>query len=190
VTQAGAGVKRQTSTVLSDFSDLLVHFSDGQHETCNGDSGGPAFMTIDGQEVIVGLTSFGDATCTQGGFDTRLDAVVSFIDPFIQANDPNAANSQNGSGTPIPPTGPQPAQSNGGTATRPANGHATGDACVHDADCASNVCGIGDHGTLVCVNGNPTPSFGGCSTAPGSQKSGLALALLLAIAVLLRRGLG
>jgi secreted trypsin-like serine protease len=42
--------------------------------TCFGDSGGPAFWTEpDGTEVLVGLTSWGDAQCVATGFDYRVD---------------------------------------------------------------------------------------------------------------------
>jgi V8-like Glu-specific endopeptidase len=89
--QTGAGTKRQTTTTLSDYTALLVHFTDGLHETCNGDSGGPAFMTVNGKEVIVGLTSFGDVNCNQGGYDTRVDALLSFVDGYVQMFDPTLA---------------------------------------------------------------------------------------------------
>ncbi len=90
--QTGAGTKRQTTTTLSDFTALLLHFSDGQHETCNGDSGGPAFMTVNGKEVIVGLTSFGDVNCNQGGYDSRVDALVGFVDTYVAKFDPTSAS--------------------------------------------------------------------------------------------------
>jgi secreted trypsin-like serine protease len=42
--------------------------------TCFGDSGGPAFYTeSDGTEVIVGITSWGDAQCVVTGFNYRVD---------------------------------------------------------------------------------------------------------------------
>ena len=59
-TQTGGGIKRATTTTLTNHTSLLLHFSDGTHETCNGDSGGPALMTLDGRDTIVGLTSYGD----------------------------------------------------------------------------------------------------------------------------------
>ena len=43
--QTGGGLKRSTTTTLTDHTALLLHFADATHETCNGDSGGPAFMT-------------------------------------------------------------------------------------------------------------------------------------------------
>jgi secreted trypsin-like serine protease len=48
ITMANAtdyGLKRQTTTALSAFNSLLLQFADPLHNTCNGDSGGPAFMT-------------------------------------------------------------------------------------------------------------------------------------------------
>lgn len=42
--------------------------------TCFGDSGGPAFYTTaEGDEILVGLTSWGDAMCVATGFDYRVD---------------------------------------------------------------------------------------------------------------------
>lgn len=42
--------------------------------TCYGDSGGPAFWTEpDGTEILVGITSWGDAQCVSSGFNYRVD---------------------------------------------------------------------------------------------------------------------
>ena len=47
--------------------------------TCNGDSGGPAFL-LDGEvEKVIGVTSYGDSPCAEFGVDTRLDAYATFI---------------------------------------------------------------------------------------------------------------
>jgi V8-like Glu-specific endopeptidase len=81
--QAGAGVKRQVTTVLDDFDSLLLHIGDDTHETCSGDSGGPAFMQVAGVETIVGVTSFGNQTCTGGGYDTRIDDYLSWINTYV-----------------------------------------------------------------------------------------------------------
>jgi secreted trypsin-like serine protease len=81
----GVGTKRQLSTQVTNVSPILLSIGDSSHQTCHGDSGGPAFQTINGQEVIVGLTSFGsdlsaNVVCFFGGTDTRVDAYLSFID--------------------------------------------------------------------------------------------------------------
>jgi secreted trypsin-like serine protease len=82
---SGAGTKRQTTTKINDVGTILLDIGDTSKQTCHGDSGGPAFQTINGQEVIVGVTSFGsdlsaNAVCFFGGTDTRVDAYQSFID--------------------------------------------------------------------------------------------------------------
>jgi V8-like Glu-specific endopeptidase len=202
--QTGAGVKRTTTTTLTDFNSVLVHFSDGTHETCNGDSGGPAFMTIGGVEQIVGLTSFGDVNCNTGGYDTRLDAMVSFVDPYIQANDPQQPLAPAPDMAPPPPSPdmaepgppPDPGTPGGTTPTgNPQPGQASlanlGQSCSHDQDCASHACGVGPQGQLVCVGGNaPSNSLVGGCDASGRDRSGmLELLLALAVALLLRRGL-
>ena len=54
--------------------------------TCFGDSGGPAFWTEpDGSEILVGVTSWGDAQCVAAGFNYRVDIpeTLDFIDSLI-----------------------------------------------------------------------------------------------------------
>ena len=94
-----AGVKRQTSTTITDFDNLFLLFTDPNHMTCEGDSGGPALMMMGGQERIVGITSFGDQGCMQSGYDTRADTYASsFVDPYINQFDPGFLQ-----GNPPPP---------------------------------------------------------------------------------------
>jgi secreted trypsin-like serine protease len=185
--QTGAGVKRQTSTTLTDVSPLLLHFSDGAHETCNGDSGGPALMTIGGREVIVGLTSYGDAACAMGGYDTRVDAMLAFIDSYVQANDPPGAQS-----SPPSPSGGTQAPSAPPATTSPPSGSMSGgvgESCSIDADCQSALCGLGDHGNRVCFPANANNGVnGGCSVG-GDEDPGLVLAFLVGLALGLGRSL-
>jgi len=54
--------------------------------TCFGDSGGPAFWTEpDGTEILVGITSWGDANCVASGFNYRVDIpdTLDFINDVI-----------------------------------------------------------------------------------------------------------
>jgi secreted trypsin-like serine protease len=53
--------------------------------TCFGDSGGPAFWNGDGTEILVGVTSWGDAQCVATGFNYRVDIpeTLSFIESVI-----------------------------------------------------------------------------------------------------------
>jgi trypsin len=89
--QSGAGTKRQVTTVLDDFDNLLLHIGNTGQSGCSGDSGGPAFMNINGVETIVGVTSFGSQDCSGGGYYTRIDQYVSFIQQYLGACSPMCA---------------------------------------------------------------------------------------------------
>lgn len=82
--QATAGTKRSTTTVLNGVTPLLLNIGVTNDQTCRGDSGGPALMMINGVETIVGVTSYGNDTCTGGSFDTRVDLYTSFIDTYVK----------------------------------------------------------------------------------------------------------
>lgn len=47
--------------------------SKGDEGTCYGDSGGPILRDVDGVEVVVGVTSWGDVPCASMGFYYRVD---------------------------------------------------------------------------------------------------------------------
>jgi len=77
--QTGFGLKREVYVTVRELSDTQIKYSDKGKNTCNGDSGGPAFLQVGGRWQIVGVTSFGDRGCTQYGVDTRVDAFDAFI---------------------------------------------------------------------------------------------------------------
>jgi secreted trypsin-like serine protease len=82
-TGGGAGTKRTASTTINSFDQQLVHIGRTSRQTCHGDSGGPALQTINGQERVIGITSFGTDLpffqCFGGGYDTRVDTNTAFI---------------------------------------------------------------------------------------------------------------
>jgi len=51
--------------------------------TCSGDSGGPAFVSIDGEEYVAGITSYGDSDCNSFGCSTKVDVYEEWINDFI-----------------------------------------------------------------------------------------------------------
>lgn len=63
------GVKRIAETTIRDFSSTGNEFLAGGMgiDSCQGDSGGPAFVIVDGQPLLVGITSRG-YDCGEGGF--------------------------------------------------------------------------------------------------------------------------
>jgi hypothetical protein len=59
----------------------------GQQQNCNGDSGGPAFVDIDGEERLVGIVSRSpdeNPTCDHGGIDTRVDPYLPWIHEQVE----------------------------------------------------------------------------------------------------------
>ncbi len=57
---------------------------------CNGDSGGPTFLTIDGVEYLIGVTSHGNGeSCEESpGYNVRTDVYYDWIMDYIAENDP------------------------------------------------------------------------------------------------------
>jgi V8-like Glu-specific endopeptidase len=67
----GIGRKRQVTTTVRRFSDRGLEFYAGgmQQDSCNGDSGGPAFIKVgDGTMRLAGITSRGSNPCGDGGY--------------------------------------------------------------------------------------------------------------------------
>jgi uncharacterized membrane protein YgcG len=141
-----AGTRRTAPTTLAHLSDLFVGLQDGSHGICEGDSGGPAFMTLNGVETIVGVTSFGFTNCPltadaqalaegfEAGNDTRIDTYASFIDPWVLQFDP-------------PPKKP-------------------GDMCTSDADCAPLSCQQTSVGKICVEPCDPTAVAGAAGSCP------------------------
>ena len=54
---------------------LSQNSSTGNGGTCFGDSGGPNFLTVNGQQLIVAITITGDSVCRSTNVDYRLDTI-------------------------------------------------------------------------------------------------------------------
>jgi len=100
--------------------------------TCDGDSGGPSFLTRGKVERVAGTTSFGDADCTLDGINARTDApaIAEFIQPNIDKFE-----------------GKDPCRSDG----------VCSEACnvnnkLVDPDCAEDHCGADGMCVISCVN--------------------------------------
>jgi V8-like Glu-specific endopeptidase len=76
------GTKRITTNNISKIASTKIYWmpAGGVGTTCYGDSGGPAFATVDGQEILVGVTSGGESPCETGySWDTRVDLFTSWV---------------------------------------------------------------------------------------------------------------
>lgn len=87
--QSGAGTKRMVDVTIDQVDATTLHYTTEQGKTaCNGDSGGPAYVEVDGNLVIVGVTSYGDQNCQQFGVYTRVDTYLDFVFEQIAAAGP------------------------------------------------------------------------------------------------------
>ncbi|HZO13743.1 MAG TPA: trypsin-like serine protease [Polyangiaceae bacterium] len=86
------GLKRMGTSVLGSLEPgVMFCNASSPSGTCYGDSGGPSFMTIEGQEYVVGATSYGTEACGSGlDASARTDSHYDWITQYIAANDPNA----------------------------------------------------------------------------------------------------
>jgi V8-like Glu-specific endopeptidase len=148
-TSDGIGIKRQVTVPLESITYKHIIAGEDGKTTCSGDSGGPAFLTLDGQEVVAGVTSWG-RTCTGNSFEVRTDIYWDdFLRPGIDAWDGpcafDGACVTDGCRTPDPdcdPCGPNGTCADG--CERPdwdcPIGPGFGAACADEYDCDSRVC--------------------------------------------------
>ena len=103
--QAGAyGVKAVgRATLVEAGSHELLISEPGEQQNCNGDSGGPAYMELDGGgRRMVGVVSRSpddNTVCDHGGIDTRVDPYIPWIEETLAGED---------AGIPMPPDAAPP----------------------------------------------------------------------------------
>ncbi|MEM6731576.1 MAG: trypsin-like serine protease [Myxococcota bacterium] len=84
VTRTGAGRKRAVSIPIDSVSQDRYGYRTEGKNTCTGDSGGPAFWQSEDREwLITGVVSHGDLPCLEWGVNTRADAHLEFLDPYL-----------------------------------------------------------------------------------------------------------
>ena len=73
-----SGTSQITTLTATDFT-LMPSPS----QPCVGDSGGPAFLDRNGVDYLIGVTSAGDPDCALFARDIRVDAVATFVVPYL-----------------------------------------------------------------------------------------------------------
>jgi len=83
---SGYGTRRYVNLDLQDVSSLFVTTGNEGETACYGDSGGPMFMEIDGEEQVIGVASFVISGCDSTVRYTRVDPYLAvFIDEVVDA---------------------------------------------------------------------------------------------------------
>lgn len=210
----GSGTKRHGVANLDSLDGDIMYATNQPSGTCYGDSGGPNFMTINGTEYIIGVTSFGTSACGSGlDGSVRIDSHRQWIRDYMAEHDvvPAEATCEadglcaSECGAPDPDCACAAdgfcTAACGDLASDPdCEGCGTGDTCRADCpalddDCCATdgtcfaECGAAD---ADCDDGNGNnpggedgDDDGGCST--GGSPSGLLLALGLGLLAFRRR---
>jgi MYXO-CTERM domain-containing protein len=158
-----AGVKLTGLTTFDSLENdyMLVRPKD-QQSGCYGDSGGPNYMMIGGNEVLAGVTSFGtEDSCLAGfGGNTDVEKYAAWVDDFVEMIDGAVPD-------------PDPSCS--------ADGMCVADCSTPDPDCpvdpGPDPDDDGDDDDTDGDGGGGGAESGGCSTG-GGQGGLFALALL------------
>lgn len=78
-----AGIKNQVDVRIDQVGDRTFSYRPDPGGACRGDSGGPALLSVDEREYIVGITSGGDPACSERAVYSRVDAYEAFIDGVL-----------------------------------------------------------------------------------------------------------
>jgi len=84
-----AGRKRQGTAAFSSYDAMEFVSTPAPSSNCVADSGGAGFLTVAGTELLAGVTSHGDGTCSDHAADARVDVQLDgFIQPYLDATGP------------------------------------------------------------------------------------------------------
>ena len=84
VDMGGDGILRQTHAPISSVQETEFRLDESKgHGTCSGDSGGPAYVTVDGKLLLTGVTSRGSFLCDNVGVYTDVVPYLGWINETI-----------------------------------------------------------------------------------------------------------
>lgn len=84
VERSGDGLLRFTTAPISFIYQTEVRLNEKNAGTCNGDSGGPAYILQDGVYYLFGITSRGSELCNEAGIYTNALSYKNWIDDSIK----------------------------------------------------------------------------------------------------------
>lgn len=176
VTSAGSGdgnQKREGTTSITSYDAKTFRLSAAPSGTCAGDSGGPVYRVEAGREQLIGITSSGDAACSEFSRALRLDAYAEFLAGFTPCSHASDCPSDERCGAgycqPLPPgsrelgslcdagTQCQTGFCAKGLGVCAARCTADDGSCAAGASCEESV------GEFVCLRRVTTPTDASCS---------------------------
>jgi len=98
----GFGIKRYGTNTIDSVGSTTFTFT-GNSNVCEGDSGGPTFVVVDGEQRQAGIHTQRIGPCGYGGRDMRVDAYAQWIEQTAQGS---LAGPGDGSPPSQEPTGP------------------------------------------------------------------------------------
>lgn len=170
---SGGGIKRRGNGQIDSVVWTEYYYLYGGTLPCFGDSGGPAFAQIGGEQKVVGIMAYSDDGCDDMGADTRVDAYKDWIADKLAGGHEEPQPDADGGGS--------DAGSDGGVDDGPADGGQTEDQDITDAgqDEPSTTDEQQPTDTSGATDEDNPDSSGGCSCSVTRSESSLALIGLL-----------
>jgi len=82
VQKQDSGFKREVRIEVDEYDPDFLVYHDEEHQTCFGDSGGPAITGEEGSWRVMGVSSHGDLSCDEMGVSARVDTTTAWIDGY------------------------------------------------------------------------------------------------------------
>jgi secreted trypsin-like serine protease len=80
----GEGILRVTEAPIASIQETEFRLDEKKAGTCNGDSGGPAYVKMNGQLFLLGVTSRGSELCNDTGVYTNAVSYKTWINDTIK----------------------------------------------------------------------------------------------------------
>ncbi len=150
--QSGNGVKRAVVMPISEMGAAQFAYETAGMNTCSGDSGGPGFFIDNaGNYLLAGITSYGDANCTQYGVDTIVSVYASWLGVTPVAPASSASTGTGSTGTGSTDTGSGSTDTGSGSTD---TGSGSTDTGSGSTDTGSNTTGCGSETFVGRCDGN------------------------------------
>lgn len=84
IEMSGDGLLRTANAPISFLTETEIHLNEKKAGTCSGDSGGPVFLTVKGELLLLGVTSRGSELCDEVGVYTNAVYYKQWIDDTMK----------------------------------------------------------------------------------------------------------